>query len=76
MLKVLKLIHGKGTIQDPEAYKVKIKHMMKVDRAKRDLLRKNSNSSFKSLFSKSQSSGFGKSEVSGSASENDNENID
>ena len=28
MLKVLKLIHGKGTIQDPEAYKIKIKHMI------------------------------------------------
>lgn len=53
MLKVLRIVLHKGTIQDPDAYKAKIKRMFKVDRAQRELMRQKSTSSMRSLFSKS-----------------------
>lgn len=39
MLKVLRIVLHKGTIQDPDAYKDKIKRMFRVERARKNLMR-------------------------------------
>lgn len=70
MLKVLRIVLHKGTIQDPDAYKDKIKRMMRVERARKNLMRQKSGSSFKSMFSKSQNT-KNTSELSGTGSDTD-----
>jgi hypothetical protein len=71
MLKVIKLVLGKGFITDPDAYKDKLKQMVRAEKAA-GLKRINSSSSFRSLFSKSQrSGGTGASGASGSQSGSD-----
>lgn len=75
MLKVIKLVFGKCTIQDPDSFRDKIKLMIKDDRAKKKLLILKSASTFSSLFSKSQMSAGTKSADS-SANENEDNHYD
>jgi hypothetical protein len=51
MLKVLRIVLNKGTIQDPESFKDKIKRMARAERAQKKLERQKSTTSMKSLFS-------------------------
>lgn len=53
MLKVLKIVLGKGTLTDPDAFRDKLRQMVRADRAAQGLKRIRSGSSFRSLFSKS-----------------------
>lgn len=70
MLKVIRAVLGKGIITDPDAFKDKLKAMVRAERAL-GMKRIKSSSSFRSLFSKSQRSGGLTGTNSGSGSERD-----